>query len=158
MIHFLFSGHLTRDCCMPKHIAILQILRLSKGFFSILYFHFVSSTLRLILVSRLCIIWPLFWWFIIVGLLTLLSDLSLNMVSLMVRYKSQHESLNSISYAALLISNIWLQICMIANICPETVEEAFAIVPSLKVWLVWDCGFLGRFVNYFIVHCTWLLS
>lgn len=88
------------------------------------------------LVSCLCIILPLFWWFIFVGLLTLSSDLSLNMVSLMVRYKSQLESLKSISYAALLISNIWLQICVIANICPETVEEAYAIVPSIKVWLV----------------------
>lgn len=27
----------------------------------------------------------------------------------------------------------WLQICVIANVCPDTVDEVFALVPSLKV-------------------------
>ncbi|KAJ0018970.1 hypothetical protein Pint_09655 [Pistacia integerrima] len=37
-----------------------------------------------------------------------------------------------LSHGALLIFNVWLQICVIANICPETIEETFALVPSLK--------------------------
>lgn len=35
-----------------------------------------------------------------------------------------------------LISSLCLQICVIANVCPETVDEVFALVPSLKVSLI----------------------
>lgn len=37
-----------------------------------------------------------------------------------------------------------LQICLIANVCPESVDEVFALVPTLKVWHVWLCNFFGE--------------
>lgn len=31
------------------------------------------------------------------------------------------------------IAEIFMQLCMIGNVCPENVDEVYALIPSLKV-------------------------
>ncbi|CAN1336764.1 DNA-directed RNA polymerases IV and V subunit 4 [Linum perenne] len=47
--------------------------------------------------------------------------------SLILQSMGRHSALNLLFYIT------WLQISVIANVCPESAEEVFALVPSLKV-------------------------
>lgn len=72
--------------------------------------------------------------YLAVNPLTQLPGLSKEMGSMMARFGSQLLC-SSVKVSCIFCNHVsvLIQICMIGNICPETVEEVYALLPSLKV-------------------------
>ena len=74
--------------------------------------------------------------FCLVETLTRTLGLSQSMVSQKERSESKPLLVGTLFRECIFWSYLWiclLQICVIADVCPETAEEVFALVPSLKV-------------------------